>query len=295
MYAAYDLYDGSFHCNDVFDGGGATDHTDQVLCDLSVAIDDTCDDTVEFLVNDNVVHDDGLFESDCNSYVIGSPIELSEALYCTSDFKHIYFCSVSPCNSCISIHSSLLSSLHASLGFLPTSPIPSTSFLLDFSSVPSPPSVVSFLSSYLSIQSHYTGSPNFISKVAPAASHLNFTLLRELSQGFHDTQILYLNKYSFPLDLDKSSFLQNSAVTNHRSALKFPATVDSYFSSETHFGSMLGPFPDPPFPDLHCSPILTPPKGGKDHRVIVDLSCLSAHRQAVNESVSKSHYAGTPF
>jgi hypothetical protein len=131
--------------------------------------------------------------------------------------------------------------------------------------------------------------------VAPVASHINFSLLGELSQGFHDTQILDLIQYGFPLDLDKSSVILNSAITNHGSALKFPAAVDTYFHSETHFGAMLGPFPDPPFLDLHCSPLMTAPKDSSDRRVIVDLSFSSAQRQAVNASVSKFTYVGTPF
>jgi hypothetical protein len=149
--------------------------------------------------------------------------------------------------------------------------------------------VVSSLASYIAIQPFYSGSPNFISKVAPVASHINFSFLGELSQGFHDTQILDLIQYGFPLDLDKSNFLPNSAVTNHGSALKFPEAVDTYFRTETHFGAMLGPFPDPPFPDLHCSPHMTAHKDGSD------LSFSSAQRQAVNASVSKFTYVGTPF
>jgi hypothetical protein len=37
----------------------------------------------------------------------------------------------------------------------------------------------------------------------------------------------------------------------HGSALQFPAEVDWYFLEETHFGAILGPYPDPPFLDLH--------------------------------------------
>jgi hypothetical protein len=65
-----------------------------------------------------------------------------------------------------------------------------------------------------------------------------------------------------------------SAVTNHGSALKFPAEVDTYFHEETHFGAMLGPFPDPPFPDLHCSTLMIAPKDGDKRRVIVDFPFL---------------------
>jgi hypothetical protein len=122
------------------------------------------------------------------------------------------------------------------------------------------------------------------------ASHINFQLLGELY-----TQILDLIQYGFPLNLDKPSFLPNLAVTNHGSALQFPAEVDTYFREETHFGVMLGPFPDPPFPDLHCSPLMTAPKDGNKRRIIVDLSFLSAQGHAVNLSVPSNSYVATPF
>jgi hypothetical protein len=111
-----------------------------------------------------------------------------------------------------------------------------------------------------------------LSKIAPVASHLNIKLFGELLQGFHDTQILDLIQYGFPLDLDKSSFIPDLAVTNHGSALQFPAAVDNYFSEETSFGAMLGPFSDPPFRDLHCSPLMTAPKDGNN--AVSSLICL---------------------
>jgi hypothetical protein len=159
------------------------------VSDRSVHTGISCNDLAGDVFINEVVHDDGLF--DCNDHVLGPPIVLTEALYSTSDFKHIYHCSVNNCTSCVTIHSSLLASLHASLCFLPASsltlppPIPVPS-----ASISSPPSVVSSLSSYISVQSFYSGSPNFISKVAHVASHINFKLLGELSQGFHVTQIL---------------------------------------------------------------------------------------------------------
>jgi hypothetical protein len=155
--------------------------------------------------------------------------------------------------------------------------------------------VYSNISSYLAVQHHYNGLLNFISKLAPVASHINIKLLGELSQGFRDTQILDLIQYGFPLDLDKSSILPNLAVTNHRSALQFLAEVDSYFREEIHFGAMLGPFPDPPFPDLHCSPLMTAPKDGNKRRIIVDLSFPSPAGHAINLLVNKISYVGTPF
>jgi hypothetical protein len=99
----------------------------------------------------------------------------------------------------------------------------------------------------LAIQSSFNGIPNFISKTVPLASHINIKLFGELLQGFYDTQIIDLIQYGFPLDLDKSSFIPNLAVTDHGSALQFPAAVDNYLSEEINFGAILGPFPDQPF------------------------------------------------
>jgi hypothetical protein len=127
------------------------------------------------------------------------------------------------------------------------------------------------------------------------ASHINITIFGELLQGFYDTQILDLIQYGFPLDLDKPSFIPNLAVTNHGSAIQFPSEVDKYFSEEIHFGAMLGPFSDPPFRDLHCSPLMTAPKDGNKRRIIIDLSFTSSQTYAVNTTVSKTHNVGTQF
>jgi hypothetical protein len=91
-------------------------------------------------------------------------------------------------------------------------------------------------------------------------------------------KILDVIQYGFPLELDKSSFLPNLAFTNHGSALQFPVEVDFYFREETHFGAILGLFLDPPFPDLHCSPLMTAPKDGNKRRIILDLSFSLALR-----------------
>jgi hypothetical protein len=104
-----------------------------------------------------------------------------------------------------------------------------------------------------------------------------------------------LLQYGFPLDLDKSSFIPNLAVTNHGSALQFPAEVDNYFCEEIGLGSIFGPYQNPPFADLHCSPLMTAPKDGSKRRIIVDLSFPSTHNHAVNISVSKNSYVGMQF
>jgi hypothetical protein len=192
---------------------------------------------------------------------------------------------------CIYIKNLFISFIHSTLGFIPLAQLPFSSnhgegegHLVNITS-----NIFSYTSTF------YQGIPNFISKLFPVASHINLKLFGELLQGFYDTQILDLIQYGFPLDLDKSSFLPNLAVSNHGSALQFPAEVNNYFSEEIQFGSMLGPFSDPPFRDLHCSPLMTAPKDGNKRRIIVDLSFTSGLTHAVNTTVSKFQYVGTPF
>jgi hypothetical protein len=194
----------------------------------------------------------------------------------------------------IYIRSSFISFIHLNIGFIPLGPFVSGNFIA-LNSGEGGGFINSNISSYIQIQNKYTGIPNFLSKIAPVASHINIKLFGELLQGFHDTQILDLIQYGFPLDLEKSSFIPNLAVTNHGSAAQFPAAVDNYFSEETSFGAMLGPFSDPPFRDLHCSPLMTAPKDGNKRRIIVDLSFVSGQTHAVNTTVSKTHYVGTQF
>jgi hypothetical protein len=129
--------------------------------------------------------------------------------------------------------------MHHSFGFINVAP------LVISQNIPGPPLVPNF-HNYLAIQNLYTGSPNFISKIAPIASRINVGLFRELCQGFHDQQIFDLIQFGFPLDLDKSTFFPNLAVTNHGSALQFPSEVQAYFSKEINLGSIFGPFPSPP-------------------------------------------------
>jgi hypothetical protein len=181
-------------------------------------------------------------------------------------------------------------SMHNNFGFFPLGPLATSSV-----GVKAGRAITPNITNYISIQKFYTGVPNFISKIAPIASHINISLFGELLRGFHDTQILDLIQYGFPLDLDKPNFLPNSAVINHGSALQFPIEVQKYFDEEISFGAMLGPFPDPPFPDLHCSPLLTAPKDGNARRVIVDLSYASDQSTSVNSTVSKLTYVGTQF
>jgi hypothetical protein len=96
--------------------------------------------------------------------------------------------------------------MHFSTGFQPLTDLP-----VVFASVLVLSTITPNISSYVNIQQYHSNVSTFIAKVAPVASHLNWvSYLKELS----DTLICDLIQYGFSLNLDKSSFLPNSAVTN---------------------------------------------------------------------------------
>jgi hypothetical protein len=162
------------------------------------------------------------FSSFVNSFNTND-IDIYGLYFAYSEISHLKYCLCSKnCATCNNLFSRYIAYIHATLGFLPSLSFPVHNNLVSNSIT----TIYSNLSSYLAVQHHYNGLPNFISKLAPVASHTNINLLDELSQGFHDTKILDLIHYGFSLDLDKSSFLPNLAVTNHGSALQFPAEVE---------------------------------------------------------------------
>jgi hypothetical protein len=124
------------------------------------------------------------------------------------------------------------------------------------------------INSYIAMSSFYSGTHNFLARVAPVTSHLNINLLRALSDSHFDPQIIDLLHFGFPLDLEKSNFIPSSKIKNHSSSLQFSTAVLA---------------------------LMTAPKDGCKRPVIVDLSFPSIHEQSVNSSVSNSHYVGTPF
>jgi hypothetical protein len=90
--------------------------------------------------------------------------------------------------------------------------------------------------------------------MASIASDINISKFIELTQGFADTQILDLQQYGFPLDLDRHNFILNSTATNHSSAVKLPTQVDNYLGEKIKLGAILGPFEGSPvFMYGHCA------------------------------------------
>ena len=93
-------------------------------------------------------------------------------------------------------------------------------------------------------------------------SHLNLQLWHSLLTHYNDIQIVQFLAFGFPLDIcNRDKFSPIAQITNHKSATDYSTAIDEYLNSEISHGAILGPFTFQPIPKLHCSPLLTRPKG----------------------------------
>ena len=110
-------------------------------------------------------------------------------------------------------------------------------------------------------------------------------------ENYWEKQLVELIRYGFSLSYDNKVNLLSSDV-NHSSAREFAEDIKIYKQEEKAFNAILGPFKDPPIPDLHVSSCLTHKKpGATSRRVIVDLSF--PHGASVNAGVEPDMYLGS--
>ena len=83
--------------------------------------------------------------------------------------------------------------------------------------------------------------------------------------------------------------------TYHSSATAFPQDIRNYIKNEIFYGSIAGPFPQPPFtPWFQTNPLMSRPKKDSiDRRVILDLSWPLDF--SVNDGIDKLTYLGNPY
>ena len=67
-----------------------------------------------------------------------------------------------------------------------------------------------------------------------------------------------------------------------------PLAVSDALAKEVSRGHTAGPFPEPPIPNLQCSPLSVVPKKDGTWRIIVDLS--SPHVYSINDNISREDY-----
>ena len=135
---------------------------------------------------------------------------------------------------------------------------------------------------------------NLISTRVTICSKFNLPLWYSLLNKYVDQNIVQFLAFGFPLDVkDKANFRPNLLVRNHQSALRFKEAVAGFLQTETLEGAILGPFNYPPIHNLHCSPLLTRPKGPGKRRVIVNMSWPIGY--SVNDHVQTNSYLNETF
>lgn len=113
---------------------------------------------------------------------------------------------------------------------------------------------------------------NYIAPRIPVLSGLNIDRWKFYLQDYPNELLVHFLEFGFPLGLSYNVPLQ-SRPYNHPTATQYKADIHHYLTTETRHSAIWGPFPTPPLPDFHTSPMLTRDKPGSNHRrVIVDLS-----------------------
>jgi hypothetical protein len=80
-----------------------------------------------------------------------------------------------------------------------------------------------------------------------------------------------------------------SLPNNLKSADQNKEAIQQAIDKEIQRGHTAGPFPKPPFPITHCSPIGSAPKKDGSVRLIMDLS--QPHGSSINDSISKDQFS----
>ena len=119
-----------------------------------------------------------------------------------------------------------------------------------------------------------SGRFNFESYMIPIPKSIRYDQLEE-ALGEHVTpkeqRFLKMLKFGIPIDC-KQGFGVKKLKKNHYSALCNKDSISDYLSRSAETQAMLGPFNNPPLPDLCFSPLMTVPKEVSKRRVIVDFS-----------------------
>jgi hypothetical protein len=100
-----------------------------------------------------------------------------------------------------------------------------------------------------------------------------------MADGHSDTKVFELLSYGFPLDLGPVS-----EVINHSSAEKFPDQVGKYIKDELDYEALKRANTSN-FNFLHKSSLMSRPKDGDKHRVILDLSWPKNSGALVNKLI----------
>ena len=142
-----------------------------------------------------------------------------------------------------------------------------------------------------------SGLPNYRQVRIPIQSGLNIGAWKKYLHDYPDKKLIQYLQYGFPLSLSSPESLRNHTVKKHFSALRHPSAIQEYLDKEQSYGAILGPVrnfgQEVDHKQIHCSPLLTRPKDGNKHRVILDLS--HPHGLSVNNQVDRLAFDGSKF
>ena len=98
-----------------------------------------------------------------------------------------------------------------------------------------------------------------------------------------------INGFIYGFDIGYSGNIVSSLPQNLLSARNNPAAVTSAINKELSRKHTSGPFRDPPFSCLHCSPLGAVPKKDGTHRIILDLS--SPKNCSINAGIDHNEFS----
>ena len=102
-----------------------------------------------------------------------------------------------------------------------------------------------------------------------------------------DLRVINLLRYGMPINCDVN-FGVKKQQKNHFSAIAHKESVNEYLCKNLESQAMLGPFDDPPIPNLCFSPLMTVPKEESKRRIIVDFSYPAG--KSINDGIPKVTY-----
>ena len=128
-------------------------------------------------------------------------------------------------------------------------------------------------------------------------TYVNILRLKELLTDYPDQRLVssIIDGFKFGFDLGYKGTLTNTFPKNNKSAITHRQGVTEAIRKEISRGHTAGPFPLPPFPINHISPLGAAPKPDGTIRLIMDLS--QPVGQSINEFISKEEFPCkyTPF
>ena len=139
----------------------------------------------------------------------------------------------------------------------------------------------------------HTGKYNFQQARLPVPSELNIAVWRKHLLDYHDVIVCEFLEFGWPVNY-VAPYPPMPALSNHTSAIAFPAAMTEYINTESiQHKALIGPFSGVPFTSFQTSPLMSRPrKDPSKRRIILDLSFPD---RSVNDGIPSDVYLGVPY